>query len=347
MASSLGEKSVLNSWFEKNKRDFPWRGSPTPYGVWVSEVMLQQTRASVVIPYFELWMATFPDVASLAAAPIDQVIKLWEGLGYYSRARNLYAGAQQIVREFGGEVPSTKEGLLQIRGLGPYTVAAILSFGFKKRAAAVDGNVLRVITRYAWIDEDIQKVATKRKVTEFVEAFLDEEKPWVTSEALIELGATICTQVPRCDHCPIQEGCKAFARDQVDVLPIKSSKQKIEKIIRGVAVIEVEGFILVRENIAGKIMADLCEFPYFEGKKTVFAIQKELSSLGLNVELIQPLDSVKHTFTRYSATLYPFFFKATSRNGIKDHLWISIERLKQSPFSSGHRKIYHQLGSFL
>ena len=338
---------MLNSWFEKNKRDFPWRDDPTPYGVWVSEVMLQQTRASVVIPYFELWMETFPDIVSLAGAPIEQVIKLWEGLGYYSRARNLHSGAQQIVRDYGGKVPSTKEELLKIRGLGPYTVAAILSFGFKKRAAAVDGNVLRVITRYAWIDEDIQKVATKRKVTEFVESFLDLEEPWVTSEALIELGATICTPVPRCDDCPIQEGCKAFARDQVDALPIKSGTQKIEKIIRGVAIVESEGFILVRENGIGKIMADLCEFPYFEGKKTLFGIQKELSSLGLKVELIQPLESVKHTFTRFSATLYPFFFKALFRKEIEGHVWLSIEQLKQRPFSSGHRKIYHQLGSFL
>jgi A/G-specific adenine glycosylase len=211
-----GVKSVsnhsLNTWFEENRRAFPWREDPTPYSVWVSEVMLQQTRASVVVPYFERWMITFPSVAALAVAPIEQVIKMWEGLGYYSRARNLHRGAQQIVDDFGGVIPSTKEELLKIRGLGPYTVAAILSFGFKQRAAAVDGNVLRVITRYAWIDQDIQKVATKRVVAEFVESFLDEKQPWVTSEALIELGATICTPAPRCALCPIQSGCAAYSR---------------------------------------------------------------------------------------------------------------------------------------
>ncbi len=337
----------LNSWFEENKRVFPWREDPTPYRVWVSEVMLQQTRALVVVPYFELWMKTFPDVVALANAPIEQVIKIWEGLGYYSRARNLHAGAQQIVRDFGGQVPHLSDDLLKIRGLGPYTVAAILSFGFKQRAAAVDGNVLRVMTRYAWIAEDIQKMATKKKVTAFVEEFLDEKKPWVTSEALIELGATICTPTPRCEVCPIREGCAGFAKGQAIELPIKSGSQKVEKIYRGVAVVEADGHVLVRQNGVGKIMADLCEFPYFEEKRTFMSVQKELSKLGLKVELIQPLEPVKHTFTRYAATLYPFYFQAESRVSIEGYAWISIEQLQHMPFSSGHRKINVQFGSFV
>lgn len=339
--------SQLNSWFEENKRIFPWRIHPSAYRVWVSEVMLQQTRALVVIPYFELWMRIFPDVATLAKAPIEQVIKTWEGLGYYSRARNLHRGAQQIVRDFDGQIPSSTEDLLKIRGLGPYTVAAILSFGFHKRAAAVDGNVLRVMTRYAWIDQDILKVATKRKVTAFVEEFLDQEKPWVTAEALIELGATICMPTPRCEVCPLQKGCVGFHRGQAMALPIKSGSQKIEKICRGVAVIQSDGFILVRQNQLGKIMADLCEFPYFEEIKTFRGVQKELENLGLNAKWIQSFDQVKHSFTRFSALLYPFYFHALSRKELPGYVWISIEQLHQMPFSSGHRKINAQLMSIL
>ena len=145
LAQEIGN---LHAWFEENKRDFPWRKEPTPYHVLVSEIMLQQTRASVVIPYFEKWMRRFPSVQALAEADLDEVIKLWEGLGYYSRARNLYAAAVQIEREFGGKIPDSKEELSRIRGLGPYTVGALLSFGFNKRAVAVDGNVTRVLALF-------------------------------------------------------------------------------------------------------------------------------------------------------------------------------------------------------
>jgi A/G-specific adenine glycosylase len=209
----------LNSWFLENRRELPWRIDPTPYRVWISEVMLQQTRASVVIPYFERWMTLFPDVAALAAAPIERVIKTWEGLGYYSRARNLHRGAQQMVESFGGEVPSDREALMSIKGLGPYTIGAILSFGFQKRAAAVDGNVTRVLARYFSIEENVGRQSVKRLIGEKAEAILDEREPWVTAEALIELGATVCTPKPFCELCPLQKSC--LGKDKAESLPIK------------------------------------------------------------------------------------------------------------------------------
>ena len=187
----------LLEWFEANKRVFPWREHPTPYRVWISEVMLQQTRAQVVVSYFDRWMKRFPNVEALAAAPIEEVIKIWEGLGYYSRARNLHKGAQEIVRKHGGRIPNTREALLELPGLGPYTAGAILSFGFHQRATAVDGNVLRVLSRFGWIAEDIGKIAARRKIEALAESLLDEKKPWVSAEALIELGATICLPQPR------------------------------------------------------------------------------------------------------------------------------------------------------
>ncbi len=219
-----------------------------------------------------------------------------------------------------------------------------MNFGFKKRAAAVDGNVLRVISRYAWVDQDIQKQTTKKLITAFVEEYLDAAEPWVSSEALIELGATICTPKPRCGECPIQVGCKAFERDQVTELPIKSGGAKTTKLNRGVAVIESSGYILVREIIPGKIMEGLYEFPYFEDTQTFFSVQQAARDLCGGILLFkEAMTTVKHSFTRYSATLYPFYFHLESRVDVPGHQWILKEQLKLKPFSSGHRKIMQQL----
>lgn len=328
--------SEINTWFLKNKRSFPWRENPTPYRVWVSEIMLQQTRASVVVPYFERWMELFPSIQALAEVPIESVIKAWEGLGYYSRARNLHRGAQYVMEQHGGELPADREALMKIPGLGPYTVGAVLSFGFHQRAAAVDGNVFRVMSRYAWIPE-------KRKVPVAVEQFLCPQEPWVTAEALIELGATVCTPTPRCEACPLQSSCKAYARNDTSSLPVKKETQRVEKIARGVAVIEAEGHILIRKNPSDQIMGDLSELPYFEGKKTPLALQKELKLLGLSLQFIKPMTIVTHSFTRYLATLFPYIFRAKERVDVSGYQWVLRSKLKEMPFSSGHRKIIGEL----
>jgi A/G-specific adenine glycosylase len=335
---------MLDAWFLENKRSFPWREEATPYRVWVSEVMLQQTRALVVVSYFERWMEQFPTIQALAAAPLERVIKAWEGLGYYSRARNLHAGARHIVEKHGGELPSTKEALLAIPGLGPYTVAAILSFGFKQRAAAVDGNVLRVISRYAWIDEDIGKSSGKRRVEAFANQFLSPDRPWVTAEALIELGATICTPIPRCGECPLQESCLAHLKGNPTALPIKAPPPKVEKIVRGVAIVEAFGRILVRKNPSHQLMGDLWEFPYFEGEQSFLGVQKKLrQKLGLEVEVLRKMEPVAHSFTRFSARLFPFYCKANEWKEVDGYSWILRKELNQLSFSSGHRKIREKI----
>ncbi len=331
----------LHEWFQQNRREFPWRENPTPYQVWISEVMLQQTRASVVIPYFHRWMALFPDVKVLAAAPVERVIKAWEGLGYYSRARNLHRGAQQIVACFGGEIPSQRADLETIYGLGPYTVGAILSFGFKQRAPAVDGNVMRVLTRYFCIEENICKQAVKRKIVDRAEELLDRDQPWVTAEALIELGATLCAPKPRCEDCPLQATC--LGRHKAADLPIKNGEKATIHIKRAVALIEAAGKVLVKKGEAGKVMADLYEFPYFEIKRGQWtqrdmaqAVQK---AFGFAVEGEGRLPEVVHTFTRYKARLYPFRLRAAAPREIEGYQWVSSETLAELPFSSGHRRI--------
>jgi len=331
----------LHEWFQQNQREFPWRKTPTPYKVWISEVMLQQTRATVVIPYFERWLTLFPNVRTLAEAPLEKVIKAWEGLGYYSRARNLHKGAQQIVEYFGGEIPSNRKDLASICGLGPYTVGAILSFGFRQKAAAVDGNVTRVVARYFSIEENVDQQSVKRKIADAAESLLDATEPWITAEALIELGATVCTRKPRCEACPLQKNC--LGQHKAEFLPITTGEKQVTQLKRAVALIESGGKILVKKGERGKVMADLYEFPYFEmgeghwtQKAIVQAIQR---TLGLPVEIVQKLPPITHTFTRFKAHLFPICYTTETPNPIAGYEWISRELLSELPFSAGHRRI--------
>lgn len=330
----------LDEWFLANKRSFPWRDNPTPYRVWISEVMLQQTRASVVVSYFERWMAQFPTVFALASAPIELVIKAWEGLGYYSRARNIHAAAKVIIEKHGGELPNTKQALLALPGLGPYTVGAILSFGFRQRAVAVDGNVARVIARYAWIDEEISKSSAKQKLAQATEHLLSRDTPWISMEGLIELGATLCTGAPLCHACPLQKDCVAHKKEMATALPIKSAPPKVEKIARGLAIVEAEGHVLFRKNQGDQLMGDLWEFPYFEETTSLLSVKKKLMNLlGETPVLIEKLGVVEHSFTRFSASLFPYRFRIPECKPVAGFCWVARDKLPELPFSSGHRKL--------
>lgn len=339
----------LDLWFLKNRRAFPWREERTPYKVWISEVMLQQTRASVVVAYFERWMKRFPDVKALSLSSIEEVIKLWEGLGYYSRARNLHLAANQIVERFQGEIPSTREELASIPGLGPYTVGAILSFGFSQRAAPIDGNVARVMSRYLAITENIDRSSVRRQIEEKTLTLLSRDSPWITAEALIELGALVCGATPDCQSCPLQKGCLAQQKGIALQLPIKNVKAAVISLLRAVAVIEAKGKILVRKTASGKVMADLYEFPYFEIKKKADSyfpqkIKNRFEKFcGFKIEQIGKCRSIKHTFTKYRAELYPFSFRAKENVEIPGWIWVPIEKIDELPFSAGHRAILKEL----
>lgn len=320
----------LKLWFEKGKRDFPWRREPAAYEVWISEVMLQQTLASVVVDYFERWMGEFPTVEALAAAPIERVIKVWEGLGYYSRARNLHSAAQHLVAYCGGKLPDTEEGLRKIPGIGPYTAGAILSFAYQKKAAAVDGNVIRVMTRYFKVEDDVGKPSTVNRLTEIVAKILPDEKPWVAMEALIELGATVCKKKPECVKCPVKEGC--LGKEIADKLPYKEKKIAIMKLTRFAAIFMFNGEVLVRKGDSGKVMAGLYEFPYFDKKE-------EIPCLGLNAIQVSDLEIVKHSFTRFRVELFPSLWQVKEKRAIAGYEWVSLEMIGKLPFSSGHRRI--------
>lgn len=328
------------SWFLKNKRSFSFREEKTPYRVWVSEVMLQQTRAIVVEEYFKRWMEVFPNVTALAKAESALVIKMWEGLGYYARARNLHLGAKQIVERYKGVFPEEREHLLSIQGIGEYTVGAILSFAFHKKEPAVDGNVLRVIARVKEIDLDIAKPNTKKLITEIIKEILPEEMPWIAMEAFIELGATLCNKKPQCFTCPLKKTCGAYLHDTQDKYPIKSKKEKTIVLERKVYVFESDGFVLLKkEKDQKKIMADLYEFPYI-GKEEPAAFSSLLSKT--NGRFLKKLSFQTHTFTKYKARLYPEQWVVLTRQDFLGYEWVSKDDLSTLAYSSGHKKILQE-----
>lgn len=302
--------------------------------------MLQQTRASVVIPYFERWMRKYPDVFSLAKASFEEVLKDWEGLGYYSRVRNLYLGAKEIVEKFQGSIPSSKEELLKIKGLGPYTIGAILAFGFQRPEPCVDGNVMRVLSRYFGIEEDITKTTVKKKIWELA-ARCVKNSSYVLSEALIELGAVLCQKKPSCHLCPIRSTCAAHELGKEEDIPFKGKKMIYTDLIRGVAIVEFDGEFLVKKEEKGKIMADLYEFPYYEfqQKPTVSQMKKILENTFGKVKFLKTYPKTNQSFTRFRLDLYPFHFSLLQKMPNPGWEWLPKQSLVDKPFSSGHRKI--------
>lgn len=341
----------LKHWFCTQRRDLPWRRNPTPYAVWISEVMLQQTQVAVVVPYFERWMQRFPTIKALAKAPLDDVIKMWEGLGYYSRARHLHAGAQHLINDFKGKLPEDQENLKKIKGLGPYTIGAILSFAFKKKCAAVDGNVMRVLARFFKVEEDVSKPKTQNAIRQLAENSLPDEEPWIFNEALIELGATICNRRPKCFECPLAAQCAAHREGLEESLPYKSKKTAIQKLHRIVCVIRHRGLFLVKKGAKGKIMSDLYEFPYFEIAENNLSLDRLVQDVNeqwnLQTKIEHTLPVTKHSFTRYQVQLTPFLFSAKTVRQVDSFEWIPLEELKQKAFSSGHRRILHSLNGHL
>ncbi len=325
---------ALQEWFRMNARKLPWREDCTPYRVWVSEVMLQQTQAVVVIPYFHRWMQKFPVIESLALASKEEVLKMWEGLGYYSRALRLYEGAQWLVRNRNGNLPETRKSLEEIPGIGPYTAGAILSFAFKKKAAAIDGNVLRVLTRFYAIEDCISKLLTHRRVGELLDVHLERRSPFVTMEALIELGALHCKKEPECHLCPIKKGCKAFALGKVSEFPKRKKRDKIVKLTRIALIYQYKDLFLVHRVEGARVMSGLYEFYSSE----------KIDSLPKRA---YPLDKVVHSYTKYRVTISPYLCPLQHKMNLSGYKWLDQESLLKLPFSAGHRKILLSLLDFL
>lgn len=305
----------LLDWYEINKRDLPWRRHRDPYYIWVSEIMLQQTRVDTVIPYFHRFIERFPTIQSLADAPEDDVLKCWEGLGYYSRARNLQAAARQVTEQYDGVMPSGKDEVSGLKGIGPYTSGAIRSIAFNIPAAAVDGNVMRVLSRYFLIEEDIMKVKTRTKMEELVLTLVPDGRASDFTQALMELGALICTpKSPKCLVCPVMEHCSARLEGKEESLPIKTKAKPPRPEYRLTAIVEGtgvhDGKILIRKRPAAGLLAGMWELPHVivpaDGSSVPAAMPEETAMVRLRDALleegvpVQPIGHVmdaEHTFS--------------------------------------------------
>lgn len=289
----------LLEWYDKQKRILPWRSKPTPYRVWVSEIMLQQTRVEAVKPYFARFMKELPNVKKLAECPEQELLKLWEGLGYYNRVRNMQKAAQILVKEYRGEIPARFEELIKLPGIGKYTAGAISSIAFGIPVPAVDGNVLRVITRITADDRDITKDSVKQAISRDVQEIIPMRRAGDFNQALIELGAIVC--VPngpaKCSECPIAHLCEAKKRDMIMELPKKAPKKPrtIEK--KTVLVIKDGEKIAIRKRPKKGLLAGLYELPNLEGVLTEDEVLEMVKSYGLAPLFIRKLEDAKHIFT--------------------------------------------------
>lgn len=290
----------LLAWYAAEARTLPWREHPTPYRVWISEIMLQQTRVEAVKPYFERFVAVLPDVRALAACPEAQLMKLWEGLGYYSRARNLQRAAQVLVRDFDGELPADYEALLKLPGIGPYTAGAVASIAFGLPAPAVDGNVLRVAARLCASEENTALPAVRSAVGDRLRAILPPGRAGDFNQALMELGATVClpSGAPLCTRCPLRRFCAACNFGSPEAYPVKPEKRRRRTEQYTVFVLRTEEGVLLRRRPERGLLAGLWELPHADGhldeKEAAQAIEK---LTGCAPEELHPLPPRRHIFT--------------------------------------------------
>jgi A/G-specific adenine glycosylase len=258
-------RRILLNWYASSHRPMPWKGEKNPYYIWLSEIILQQTRVEQGLPYFEKFKQTYPTIQDLAAAPEDEVMKLWEGLGYYSRARNLQATAKFVSRELNGVFPDTYENIRALRGVGPYTAAAIASFAYDLPHAVVDGNVFRVLARVFGIDTPTDSTTGKKLFNDLAQQALDSTQPGRYNQAIMDFGATQCTpQLPNCVQCPLQNECSAFQQNAVDKLPVKTKSIVKKERFFHYLIIQSGEQVLLQKRTAKDIWQDLYEFPLIE-----------------------------------------------------------------------------------
>jgi A/G-specific adenine glycosylase len=295
--SSTAIRAALLGWYASVARDLPWRRTRDAYAVWVSEIMLQQTRVETVVPYFERFMARFPTVAALAAAPEEDVLSAWSGLGYYRRARTLRLAAAEVVASHGGELPRTAEGLRALPGIGAYTAGAIASIAFGERAALVDGNVTRVLSRLFAVDDDVSRAAGQRRIWELAEALVDPERPGDFNQALMDLGATVCTPRPTCSACPVRASCRG--RERADELPRSRPKKKPRALamVALVAAHAESGDVLLGHRRGDGLFGGLWEPLLYEGRDAS-AARPALVRAGLDPRAaLMVAGEVEHTLT--------------------------------------------------
>ena len=348
LKKKINLQSRLLSWYDEQKRDMPWRKNNDPYRILVSEFMLQQTQVKTVIPYYKKWMKSFPTAEKLAAASESKVLKHWEGLGYYSRARNLRKSAIQIQHEFNGKVPDSMEKILKLPGVGRYSAGAVLSIAFDKKVPVLDGNVKRVLSRLMLLNENGNNKQSETRLWNTMEDFLPEKRCGDFNQAFMELGATVCLpKNPFCKECPLKRICEANQSDKQDFFPPPKTTIKISRIQVSAAVIFKKGYVYIQKRRAKGLMGGLWEFPggkIESGETEIECLRREIKEeLGVNIRIGEKLMTHRHSYTRFQVTLHVFQCQMhsgkLSPSVCDDWKWVKPNELNQYPFPAANVKI--------
>ncbi len=342
----------LLHWFEENQRDLPWREHYEPYAVWISEIMLQQTQVKTALPYFHRWMKELPTVKDVAESSEDKILKLWEGLGYYSRARNLQKAAKVIMEKHDGVFPEDYDSILALPGIGKYTAAAISSIAFEKDEALVDGNVIRVLARLMGFKENTRLPENEKKVWELAEALLPKGEARNFNQALMEFGALMCTpKAPKCMECPVQKNCSAYEKNEVEQIPNRGPKKEHVKLDIALGIIKKSNKIFIQKRPSTGLMGGLWEFPggKIEAKeKPEEALKREIKEeVGIEIKNIKKLKIINHAYTKFKVKLH--CYEADFENGevelkaATDGKWVELNDLNEYPFPAANVQLIADL----
>jgi len=349
MPSALASK--LNAWYRRNARDLPWRRTRDPYRIWVSEVMLQQTTVNTVIPYYNRWIKTFPTIQCLASARLPKVLKVWQGLGYYQRARNMHRSARIICRDFNAQIPRDAALLKDLPGFGAYTIGAVLSIAYGQPHPILDTNIRRVVSRHAALDQP-QGSKRDQRITDCLRQWMPARNIHIFNQALMELGALICrVREPLCKKCPLKLTCCAFRQRRVDHLGIGQRKSRFENIQVVAGVIQNEDKYFIQQRPEHGLMAGLWEFPggKIEKRETVLkALQREMKEeLAVRVIHAFPLTRIRHAYTRFKVDLHVWHCRVTPWPKTDGrHKWVTLKQLERYPLPAANARILDKLKKY-
>lgn len=339
----------LKRWYQKNARDLPWRRTSDPYRIWISEIMLQQTTVAAVVPYYEKWMAVFPAVKDVAAAPPQKILKLWQGLGYYSRARNIHKAARVIGETYGGELPDSYDELLKLPGFGPYTAGAVASIAFDRRVRIIDANVRRVVMRQLALTGHADGRHDKT-IGVFLEKVMPRRGNNIFNQAMMELGALICrSRQPSCLLCPVKENCLAYRKGIQETIP-EARRKALKELTVVLGLIRRNNRYFIQQRPPRGLFADLWEFPggkveAGEGLKT--ALCREIKEeLGVEVTAAENFMTLTHFYTSFKVKLHAFLCEtAASPAGNTRRKWVPAADLDRFPMPSGSARIVDKIHS--